>query len=260
MRRMASEILVQTKDGLRGLRYVIRHEARAPSLPILPDALRRAGLPGNPIARLADEMLSQAESVARVFDPARLLPADLAPPILVRGAAGVFPQPAAAYLADGGRHRFVAGFYRGLKVILAGAGADNVLVSESAVEAAHEGLVRRHGDLLRQAAGLGGAEASPAVAAAIAVELLRAGPVVRADGLDGLPARCDTNRFCALVAGLATAVASLAGGEVEAGTTIIASAADTVAVRFDRLAAALDADEPAAALADVYRSLAPYLP
>lgn len=263
MRRMASEIRVQMKDGLRGLRYVIRHEARDPALPLLPGVLRRAGLPGNPIARLADEVFSQAESVAKVFDPARLLPAELAPPIRVRAGGGAFPMPVEAYVAtpgNDGRRRFVAACYRGLKDILAAARADNLLVAEGAVDDAYDGLARRHGALLRAAALSSDLDARLGLAAAIAIELAEAAPVLRADGLAGLPEGCDVNRFAALVAGLATAVASLPEGAGEDRTAVLASAADTVAVRAGPLSAALDEAAPVPALARVFAGLAPYLP
>ena len=263
MRRMASEIRVQVKDGLRGLRYVIRHEARDPALPLLPGVLRRAGLPGNPIARLADEMFSQAESVARVFDPTRLLPPELAPPIGVHAGAGGFPLPVEAFVAgsaDDGRQRFAAACYRGLKDILAASRADNVLISEAAVEAAHDGLLRRHGALVHAAAAPSATDARLGLAAAIAVELEQAAPVLRADGFAGLPEGCDVNRFAALVVGLATAVVSLPEGAGEDRGAVLASAADTVAVRAGPLSAALDDAAPVSALAGVFAGLAPYLP
>jgi len=264
MSQLPPEFLLSVKDQLRSLRYAIRNQSDsvpAHAIEIVEDV---AGRPHrlferNLVAKLTDEMLSFAETVAR-----SLIPTEANPGL-------TFLKPVRAFVSegDGVTSGFTHDCYDFVKYLLQHAGARNALVLEHFIETGRRNLLDRHADLLRRDLVAKKGNEVPAAAdaatacAAIVVYLTAVRPILKVE-LVGTPQSprhflLSPNIFCFSVVGLATLVVSLRSEGLDPAE-VIESAMATVDARFSRISATLKTAEPLRNLAQEFQLIAPHLP
>jgi hypothetical protein len=263
---MANTLVHSLRDQVRGVRYSIRAEAQAPgsAFPIVHQALDFGPLAmvnsmiGTPAIRLADGLFSHVEHVAT----------DLMQKVDGR-AESAFPCPIGDFVPRSGepeRLDFASTAHREVSRMLCGYGAQNMLVSEHALDSAWRQLFARHGDLVWSAVqnrGRPDDDAQVLACASLAVEFSRARPIQRVDLLrdrhDGpRHLMLAPNLYCGLVIGLATAICTVKPREDP--SAVMESADATVDARFERWKRASESRTAAQAVADEFKAVLPYLP
>lgn len=259
MRRAANSLIHSIKDGIRGVRYSIRVEAEAPGS-ALPKALREINFGplaaigsavGTPAVRLADELFAQVETVA-----GGLL---VAPDV----DAAPFPCAVTDYFAASGRSEaaFLARIYGEIKRTLVRHGVQNMLISEHALDTAWSRFSARHRDMLSPSAGQ---EVLLQACAGLACVLAEARPVQRVDfgSMDAgkQPFMLSPNLYCALVIGLATALATVRPEVCDDRDAVIESADSAVGARFGRFKRAMSGKAPIPELLAEFQAILPFLP
>ena len=274
MRHLTDDIVLSVKDAMRNLRYAIRSEAigsRAsafgeaetkPAYGRMPPRGRRR----NHMARLVDSVFTGVESGAlALVSPARDI-----------GHSIVFPRPVQAYFRPGDRLRdeaaerlFARTHYHAVKALLRSFGLDNMLIFEHAIGRARDAVLTREADLVASVCerpSLADEAERVRLCAALTCALVAARPVKEIDfsltdaalprGLLALP-----NAYGFTVIGLSTAIASVhEPAELPSGKEILESVNAVVDLRFERFAAALEAEEPVGALALEFGEVLPFLP
>jgi hypothetical protein len=266
MRRMANTLVHSLRDQVRGVRYSIRAEAQTPgsAFPIVHQALDFGPLAmvnsmiGTPAIKLADGLFSHVEHVA----------SDLMQKVDGR-AETAFPCPIGDFFSHDGepeRRDFASTAHREVSRMLRGYGAQNMLVSEHALDSAWRQVLARHGDLVWSAVHRRGRphdDAQVLACASLSVEFARARPIQRVDLLrdrrDGpRHLMLAPNLYCGLVIGLALAICSVK--QEEDSSVVMESADATVDARFERLKRASEGRTAAQAVADEFKAVLPYLP
>jgi hypothetical protein len=279
MRHLTDDIVLSVKDAVRNLRYAVRSQAGAPSLATPGEA------PANPaqaragsrdargrsrVARLVDKVFTEVESGAlALVSPARDV-----------GHGLIFPRPVADYFKPGrgsqdeaAERSFARTHYHAAKALLRGFELRNVLIFEHVIGRARDEVLRRHGDLvfrirdpLATSATQEGRADLVLLSAALTCALVAARPIKEIDfstqatttprGLAGAP-----NPYCFTVMGLATAIASIEDeASLPPAPEILESVNAVVDLRFGRFAEALEAANPAEALALEFGEVLPFLP
>lgn len=253
---LPDQLVLAVKDQLRNVRYQIRRSAEgygphrfAPHVP-------------RPVALAAASVFSQVEAAATA----------LLPENEHQSGALAFPQSISAYFGPEGEkaNALVPEIYYALKGLLRRFGLEVFLVSEQAVDEAVGALKARSGGLANVAIDASRstserADATVRLCAALAVELVAARPireaVTSAPG-DSAPRNLSRapNDYCALVVGLAIALASKGDSSVGDLDALIASADLAVDARYAELSAALSSAEPVSALARQFAAMLPFLP
>ncbi|HEX4765865.1 MAG TPA: hypothetical protein VH414_06265 [Lichenihabitans sp.] len=277
-------LVLSVREALREMRFAVRHEAgmidrtidavggslkaRAGSatadLPGLHRALRAIPTPGSSVLRLADAVFGRIEKAAvRAFSPdqdPRLYGSLGSVSTLVRPEAGV------RRLDEGA---FVRRHYRLAHDLLRTLGVVNLLLSEQAIGDACQRVQATNGDLAavvsdRAADDLSATERAQRVGlcAAMALALERARPIRRLDLGSGKTTAqhllLAPNLYVFSLIGLAEAVVSTAPPQDAA--EVIEAAGTVVDVRFARIAAAVRARDPLAALTREFMAVVPHLP
>ena len=270
MRRMANSIVHSLRDQVRGVRYTLRAEAQTPgsTFPMVHQAMDFGPLAmvgsmiGTPAIRLADGLFTQVEHVA----------SDLIQKVEGR-PDGMFPCTVADFFPRGSepeRLDFASTVHREVSRMLRQYGAQNMLVSEHALDSAWGQILSRHGDLVWPASG---SRQGPALedakilaCASLAVEFARARPIQR---IDLIKDRTDgpkhlilaPNLYCGLVMGLAIAIMTVRPAEDTTDRSAVMESADgAVDARFDRFKRAAEGRTGAQSVADEFRAILPYLP
>jgi hypothetical protein len=279
MRHLTDDIVLSVKDAMRNLRYAIRSQAHAqgsawPLEAMAGGAEARAGARGSRrrsrVAHLVDRVFSEVESGAlALVSPAREMGRGLA-----------FPRPVAAYFDPANRRRdeaaerlFARAHYHAAKWLLIGFGLRNVLILEHAIGRARDAVSTRHSELVRRVCALPEAATSREaeadrvrLCAALTCALNEARPIRDIDFAGREPAipafiAVSPNAFCFAVTGLATAIASANdAAELPGGAEILDSARSVVELRFERLMAALAAEDAVEAVAREFDEVLPLLP
>ncbi len=255
---LSDQFVLAVKDQLRNVRYQIRRSAEGGG----PRPHRFAPHLPRPVALAAASVFSQVEAAATAFLPENEH----------LSAALAFPQPISAYFSPEAdkANAFVPEIYYALKGLLRRFGLEVFLVSEQAVDEAVGAVKARSGPLADVA--LDGSrpssermDATVRLCAALSAELAAARPIREMmTSLSGEPAPRNLGRapndYCALMVGLAVALASK--GDANAGDldALIVSADLAVDARFAELSAALGSANPSSALAREFAAMIPFLP
>jgi hypothetical protein len=274
MRHLTDDIVLSVKDAVRNLRYAIRSEAGSSRASAFGEvgakpAYERASSRGNGrshVARFVDSVFTEVESGALA----------LVSPVRDVGRSIAFPRPVSRYFRPGDAIRdeaaerlFARTHYHAAKALLRGFGLRNMLIFEHAIGRARDAVATGFGDLVKTACDqptLAGEAERVRLCAALACALVAARPIKEVDfsmADEALPRGllASPNAYCFTVLGLSTAIASLHDqAELPAASEILESANAVVDVRFERFATALEADDPAGALALEFEEVLPFLP
>lgn len=250
---ISDQIVLAVKDQIRHVRYQIRSRAREDRM--------ASRVPRN-VAMAADAVFTQVQAAATV----------LMPEVERKSESFLFPAAPRAYFgAQEGQeaHAFTSEIYYAIKGLLRRFGCETFMVSEQTVDDVREEIESRHADLVAAALaseGPAGERGAARLAAAIAVELAAARPIKElATGADSQQHpknfMLSPNAYCALVIGLAIAIAARIHDDPEFDREIVVGSADmAVDARFPQLAAGLKSRDPVAALTDEFTALLPFLP
>ena len=254
---LSDQFVLAVKDQLRNVRYQIRRSAEGGPRPhrFSPHVPR-------PVALAAVSVFSQVEAAATA----------LLPENEHLSGALAFPQPISAYFgAEAQKANALAPeIYYVLKGLLRRFGLEVFLVSEQAVGEAVSVFKARSGALADVV--LDGSrpstermDATVRLCAALSAELASARPIREMmTSSSGEPAPRNLarapNDYCALMVGLAAALASK--GDANAGDldALIVSADLAVDARFAELSAALGSANPSSALAREFAAMISFLP
>jgi hypothetical protein len=260
MPRLPNHVLLSIKDQLRNARYLVRQGATGTD--------RRERPPFDlpePIASVADTFFTRAEAAA----------AALLSDVKAETGGGAFPLPVDAYFGHPDEETaqdslFTHVVYGAFGKMLRKFGARRFLVFEEPIENARSALLVRHRDLVWSAISAKEdaqrQEAVTRLCAAIVCALSAQRPIKELDidpGGRSIPRHLlvAPNAYCALVVGLATAVASLKRNLDEFDEEAIAAAADmAVDARFPKFSVALRGRDPLAALTREFSAVLPFLP
>lgn len=260
MPKLPDHFVLSIKDQLRSARYRVRRCAhRLEGRERSPFEIPR------PIAEVADAIFSQAEATAFMF----LSETDEA------AKGQVFPLPVSAYFAHlddnaMGEGLFTRVFYAFFTEMLRNFGARGFLVFEEAIEDGHSALLLRHRELIwsaiKPAETRQCGEAVAQLCSAIVCAISAQRPIKELDidpGARSIPRHllAAPNAYCALVAGLATAIVSLSTDVDDLDKESIVEAADlAIDARFAQFKAALQGRDPVTALTRQFLDVLPFLP
>jgi hypothetical protein len=259
MPRLPNHVLLSIRDQLRNARYLVRQGATRAERRERPSF----ELP-EPIAAVADTFFTHAEAAA-----AALL-SDV-----TETDGGLFPLPVEAYFGHPDEETardalFTQVVYGAFGKMLRKFGARRFLVFEEPIENARSALLARHRDLvwtvLNAKDGAQREEAVTRLCAAMVCALSAQRPIKELDidpGGRSIPRHLlvAPNAYCALVVGVATAVASLKRDTEEFDEAAIAGAADmAVDARFGKFSVALRGRDPVVALTRELSAVLPFLP
>ena len=255
---LSDQFVLAVKDQLRNVRYQIRRSAEGGGA----RANRFAPHVPRPVALAAASVFSQVEAAANA----------LLPENEHQSGALAFPQPVSAYFGPEAEkaNALAPEIYYVLKGLLRRFGLEVFFVSEQAVDEAVGALKARSGALADIA--LDGSrpssermDATVRLCAALSAELAAARPIREMmTSASGEPAPRNLarapNDYCALMVGLAVALASK--GDANSGDldALIVSADLAVDARFAELSAALGGPNPSSALAREFAAMIPFLP
>jgi hypothetical protein len=255
---LSDQFVLAVKDQLRNVRYQIRRSAEGGG----PRPHRFAPHVPRPVALAAASVFSQVEAAATA----------LLPENEHHSGALAFPQPISAYFGPEAvkANALAPEIYYVLKGLLRRFGLEVFLVSEQAVDEAVGALKGRSAALA--AVALDGSrpsseriDATVRLCAALSAELAAARPIremMTSPSREPAPknlARAP-NDYCALMVGLAVALASKSDANVGDLDALIVSADLAVDARFAELSAALGSANPTSALAREFAAMIPFLP
>ncbi|MCG7393734.1 hypothetical protein MHY87_12525 [Microvirga sp. ACRRW] len=276
--RRPSITFLRARDTLRKIRYTVRHEAGlidrtlgAIGAEFGPRSLPLQLLPDKPALQFSDAVFGSLEKAARIA---------LQEPGELRVLSGPV-KPISFLLSDTSLNNYARGpsdfvtiIYRYVRHLLRGLPVENVYVSEHAIESVRQNLQSRHAALIAEIAEADRSKVTDAkdferqveLCAALACEIEMARPIRRFDivQMADTPSQAmmeSPNRFCALVIGLALAIASKRPAAVTMKTSeILESGGLVVQARFCDFNAAMDAPSPVQSLTGEFARVLPYLP
>ncbi len=276
--RRPSITFLRARDTLRKIRYTVRHEAGlidrtlgAIGSGFVPRSLPFQLLPEKPVLQFSDAVFGSLEKAARIA---------LQEPGELRVLSGPV-KPISFLLSDTSLNNYARGpsdfvtiIYRYVRHLLRSMPVENVYVSEHAIEFVRQNLQSRYGSLIAEIVEadrtkfpeVKNFERQVELCAALACEIDMARPIRRFDAVQAASPASQAmmespNRFCAVVIGLAVAIASKRPAAVTMKTSEILESSGLVAqARFPQFTEAMDSSSPVQALTEEYARVLPYLP